>query len=415
MPAQLTGQQREAFEQFSRLKVGALFMKQGTGKTRTALELVRHNRDRVDMLLWLAPHSAVEESIEPEIAKWGSPVPHLVVGYESIASSDRIYADVLRAVEGKRLFIVADESAFIKNGRAKRSERAEHLRQSAEYALVLNGTPVVRDEWDLYHQMHFLSPLIIGMSPNEFRSKFFTRHERKRAYEHPRIWHTFSQVNADVLTQMISPYVFSCDLEFEHAENTGYTYVPYCGEEYYNLKEELLDTDKDDFMEVCKYLSLMNKASATYEPKNKRLAEKASGRRCIVFCGYLDEVRQIASACDCHVIVGSTAGRSDILARWRVDDKPLVMTYGVGAYSLNLQDCSEVIYSSLTFNYGHYDQSQHRIKRMGQESDITYRYILSDVPLQKMISDCLGRKERLSDIVKQKIADGEVGQWLSAT
>ena len=36
---QLTASQQEAFEKFFNLKVGALFMKQGTGKTRVALEL----------------------------------------------------------------------------------------------------------------------------------------------------------------------------------------------------------------------------------------------------------------------------------------------------------------------------------------------------------------------------------------
>ena len=40
MSAELTEKQKEAFERFKKLKVGALFMRQGTGKTRTALEIV---------------------------------------------------------------------------------------------------------------------------------------------------------------------------------------------------------------------------------------------------------------------------------------------------------------------------------------------------------------------------------------
>lgn len=38
MILEMTSQQKEAMEKFKRLKVGALFMKMGTGKTRVALK-----------------------------------------------------------------------------------------------------------------------------------------------------------------------------------------------------------------------------------------------------------------------------------------------------------------------------------------------------------------------------------------
>ena len=37
----LTKNQKQAFEKFKKLKVGALFMEQGTGKTKVALELIK--------------------------------------------------------------------------------------------------------------------------------------------------------------------------------------------------------------------------------------------------------------------------------------------------------------------------------------------------------------------------------------
>ena len=45
--------QLEAFEKFSKLKIGALFMQMGTGKTRIALDLVKYNH--VDLLVYVAP------------------------------------------------------------------------------------------------------------------------------------------------------------------------------------------------------------------------------------------------------------------------------------------------------------------------------------------------------------------------
>lgn len=51
--------QEAAVGKLGRLKVGALFMEQGTGKTRTALELIsrRMDKGKVNAVLWLCPCS----------------------------------------------------------------------------------------------------------------------------------------------------------------------------------------------------------------------------------------------------------------------------------------------------------------------------------------------------------------------
>ena len=56
--------QVSAVDKLKKLKVGALFMEQGTGKTRTALELVqiRLNKGKIDHVLWLCPCSVKENS-----------------------------------------------------------------------------------------------------------------------------------------------------------------------------------------------------------------------------------------------------------------------------------------------------------------------------------------------------------------
>ena len=60
MPAELTDKQKAALERFKKLKVGALFMRQGTGKTRVALELVNYNSP--DYMLYIAPVSTIENA-----------------------------------------------------------------------------------------------------------------------------------------------------------------------------------------------------------------------------------------------------------------------------------------------------------------------------------------------------------------
>lgn len=88
----LTNSQVLAFEKFSNLKVGALFMKQGTGKTRVALELIKSTD--CDFALFLCPFST-KRNLKAEIDKWGLDRPFEIVGYETLSSSDRTYLGLL--------------------------------------------------------------------------------------------------------------------------------------------------------------------------------------------------------------------------------------------------------------------------------------------------------------------------------
>ena len=77
----LTNHQQEAFNKFSKLKVGALFMKQGTGKTRVAIELI-HSTD-CDFVLFLCPFST-KSNLFAEVKKWQLDRPFEIVGYETV-------------------------------------------------------------------------------------------------------------------------------------------------------------------------------------------------------------------------------------------------------------------------------------------------------------------------------------------
>ena len=149
-------------------------MKQGTGKTRVALELTKSTD--CDFVLFLCPFST-KENLKNEIDKWGLDCSFEIVGYETLSSSDKTYLRLLDLKKQyQKLFIVADESVFIKNSDSKRFERMLKLRDISEYRLILNGTPITKNEWDIYNQMEFLSPLIIKMSRLEFLQAFLKRY-----------------------------------------------------------------------------------------------------------------------------------------------------------------------------------------------------------------------------------------------
>lgn len=405
-------EQQLAFDKFKQLKVGACFMKMGVGKTKVALELVKYNN--VDFLLYVTPFST-KQNIENEIHKWGINCPYKIVGYETIQSSDKKYLELLSNLDNKKSFIIADESVFIKNENTKRFNRLLRLREKCEYALILNGTPIVKNEFDLYNQMYFLSPLIINMNRSQFLNVFFKHITYKKRGQSEKSFYKFSEVNAELLYKMIEPYMFRCDLDFKKEESLNYYYIPYIGNDYYEEKEKKLFEYQQyrESQTIINMLTSLNTIASNYTRKNDEVIKYIEGKQIIVYCNYLAEINYIKSKCDCFVITGATKHRDAIIEQFKNNNKPLLMTYGVGAYSLNLQFCNEIVYSSINFDYAKMEQSQYRIKRIGQNSDIKYTYFLTDLGITKVILDNLKRKITLENLIKEKISKGDELQWLT--
>ena len=408
MPAELTDKQRVALERFKKLKVGALFMRQGTGKTRVAMELVNYNQP--DYLLYIAPVSTIENA-RAEIEKWGCCCQYDIIGYETIASSNEKYVKIHDKVEklkkdGKKTFIIADESIFIKNGKSKRTFRAKELRRFFDYALILNGTPLTRNEWDLFNQMDFLSNKILNMNYLEFIKMFFVEHERDGQR-----YHTFYEPNRPALVKLCAPYVYEADLDFDKNENQIIRKVSCNMAEYENIKRRVFQ--KFNLCEIDSLLVLfaeLQRIAACMPEKNRVVAEHIRGHQCICFCNYREEINQIQELCECHVITGETTlkKRKEIIKNFRDDGKkPLLIMMGCGSYGLNLQFCSEIAYSSINFDYAKMEQSEYRIKRLGQESDLTYTYILADVGINRMMLQNLDKKQSLLEIVKNLMREAK--------
>nr|DAO88284.1 MAG TPA: Chromatin remodeling complex ATPase [Caudoviricetes sp.] len=406
----MNNNQEKAFEKFSKLKVGALFMQMGTGKTRVAIELIDYNK--CDLLIYVAPFSTLK-NIENEFIKWELKTSYKLIGYETISSSDVKYLDLLKKLENKKCFIVADESIFIKNEETKRFKRLIQLRNKCEYALILNGTPITKNEWDIYNQMFFLSPLIINMNREQFLNTFFKKITYKKAKSNEKVFYKFSEVNANLLQGMIEPYIFKCELDFNKKEEENYIYINYEDNGYYEKKEKKLNEyiEKRTSDVIINMLTNLNVIASNYKKKNDKLIEYIKNKRLIVFCNYLDEIKYISDRVECYLITGETPRRDIIIDNFKNNNIPLLMTYGVGSYSLNLQFCNEIVYSSINFDYAKLEQSKYRIKRIGQKQDIKYTYFLTDLGINKLILENIKRKMTLENLVKEKLEESDI-EWL---
>ena len=410
MNLKMSNNQQLAFDKFTKLKVGALFMKMGTGKTRVAIELVNYNN--VDLLIYVAPFSALN-NVECELKKWKLNCQYMLIGYETISSSDTKYINLLNEIEGKKVFIVADESIFIKNDETKRFKRLCTIRNKCEYALILNGTPLTKNEWDLYNQMYFLSPIIINMNREQFLNTFFKKISYKKYHQREHTFYKFSEINAALLYKMISPYIFECDLNFNMDESSNIIYIPYNDNNYYHEKEKHLNKyiSNGNSEAIINMLISLNIIASNYNKKNDAVIDYIKKKQVIVFCNFLEEINYISSKIDCYVITGKTKNRSQIIKEFKNDIKPLIMTFGVGSYSLNLQFCNEIVYTSVTYDFAKIEQSRYRIKRISQNKNIKYTYILTDLGITKLILESLSKKETLENLIKEKIVEGGI-KWL---
>lgn len=393
--------QELAFEKLSRLKVGALFMEMGTGKTKVALDLIALKASRVDYILWICPCSLKSE-IEAERVKWHPELTLDIVGCESIGSSGRIYLQTLSKTKDRRCFVVVDESLKIKNREAKRTERIIRIGESAEYKLILNGTPISQNYCDLWSQMQFLSPKILKMSYNQFFNTYCEYYTRGKMAGKIRRF-----VNVPHLIDKISPYVFEAKLDIETTKkketriyHTNFLeYEEYKGEifsEYYN-------EEKDD-LNFYAFSTLLQKFYTQNSDREKvisKLIEEINDK-VVIFVKFLSSIPEGANK-----ITGeeSQKERAEMIERFRRGEfNALYITYGCGAFGLNLQFCKNMIFAEHTWDYAVREQAEARIYRLGQRSEVKYYdLICGGIGLEDLISTCVRRKSRMLDTVKQEI------------
>lgn len=401
-------EQEIAFEKLSRLKVGALFMDMGTGKTKVALDLICSKIHKIDYILYICPFS-IKDEIESERLKWHPELTLNIVGCESIGQSDRCYLECLQAVKTHNAFIVVDESLKIKNREAKRTERIIKLGEYAEYKLILNGTPVSKNVLDLWTQMQFLSPKILCMSYNHFRNTY------AEYYLHGRLKGLVKrQHNIEHLISKISPYIF--DSELDIATKKQYIDIPYSMngeelEEYELLKNNFIDRCIDrgeiDFFSLSQILQAQYCSSKDKQAKLQELIAKINDK-VIVFVKYLGSIPQGSLS-----ITGAVKERKEIIEQFRRGkNNVLYITYGCGAFGLNLQFCKHMIFADHTFDYSQRIQAEARIYRTGQTEDVCYYNLWCECGLERLIKGSIDKKHGLLDEIKKEIERVDVKKWI---
>jgi SNF2 family DNA or RNA helicase len=392
----LFADQHTAIDKLRHYKVGALFMEAGTGKTRIAVEL-SNDIPEVDYLLWIGPYQTIHrtEGVPEEINKWGGFRCQNVdfCGIESLQNSDRIYLELLRKLQNaSHPFIIVDESLKIKNADAKRTKRLLELGKLSTYRLILNGTPISRNLLDLWSQMEFLSPKILGMSMAEFKNTFceYTRVTKRfgsyKAYTKEFIT---GYENIDYLYSLIRHYVFECDLNLQvqqYYNTINYVLDELSSAEYYQLKEKYLDNEtllwknNNIFLEMTQKMQHTYSCTAEKFEKLNDLFKTVDESRTIIFCKYIDS----QDACRKYF------------------KKATILSYQKESLGLNMQHLHNTIYFDKNWDYALRVQSGRRTFRSGQEYDCRYWDMTGNVGLEKLIDSNINKKVGMAEYFKGK-------------
>jgi len=439
LKTELLHHQHTAVEKLQHIKIGALYMEMGTGKTRTALELIarRLEVEKVDFVLWLCPCS-VKSTIKKELEKHIDTGVELIriEGIESLSSSTRLNCELLQLVQSKKVYLVVDESNLVKNHRAQRTINIERLAEYCKYKLILNGTPISKCEKDLFAQWYILDWRVLGY-------KSFWSFEANHLEYDERIPGRISRVlNVDYLVKKIAPYTHQVkkseclQLPKKKYKEVGYSLTDYQREHYEEVKETFLfelDEMKPStiyrLFTACQQVISGNKVISKVEDPiktlpmfsnqtNPRILEllnnigNANLEKTIIWCKYTKEIKDINTALEINYGPESVVNfygdlskkeRFESINKFTGDAKFFIANKTCAGYGLNLQFCNNMIYYSNDWDWATRAQSEDRVHRLGQEREVQITDMFAHRTLDERILKCLNKKEKLVDSFKKSI------------
>lgn len=436
--------QQQAVTKLLPLRVGALFMDMGTGKTRTALELIELRKRKIKNTVWFSPVS-IKMSLAIDIQKHSSyqvyifndktmpgKIPEAdiyIIGIESMSSSARIIFSFLSLVSPES-FIIVDESSYIKNPFAKRSAWIIELSKQSKYRLILTGTPVTQDIKDLYSQSLFLSPLILGYH------SFYAFAQKHIEYTENKFGFMANTINTDFIIKKLEPYVFQVtkkeclDLPPQIYKDYYFPMTSRQAELYWQAKCELLldlaDEDIDSVTIYKLFSALLQIVSGFWnydefhEFRHERssllmtvLSEISSSEKVIIWCHYHYDIEHISKQIlkffkvQPHVFYGKQTEKQKYqeLQEFQNQGRFLIMTTASGSHGLNITEASYNIFYNNTFKYSERQQAENRTHRIGQTRPVTYIDLVCQNSIDEKIQAAFRNKQNLIDYFRDRIQD----------
>ena len=465
----LLNHQQQAVTKLIRSRINALFMEMGTGKTRTAIEFAYLRQAKIDHVVWFCPVSC-KETVHYEIQKHTDAqdadiyvfddktrqgeVPGAfwyVVGIESISSSNRVVLAVNDLIT-ENTYVILDESTYIKNHRSRRTKRITTMAERCRYRTLLTGTPITEGVVDLFAQMKFLSPKILGY--NSFYS--FANNHLEYHKEHKGL--IVRSHNQSYLASKIHPYTYQVtkaeclDLPSKLYDARYFSMTEIQREYYEQAKEEILaemyEVEWTEYV-IFRLFTVLQQITCGFWNRRQEdgsyrtitfphlrldmlgdvISSIPVGEKMIVWAKYRRDIDAIST------LLGQEYGplsfaqfygdlsekeRNAELGRFRQDARFLVATPQSGGHGIDLTVAAYTTFYSNEFKYVNRLQAESRNDRLGQTKKVLYTDLVCRKSIDERIEQAMERKEsavisfkREVDRVKDK-SRREVGDLIRA-
>ena len=308
-------------------------------------------------------------------------------------------------------YVVLDESQAIKNPDSLTSKAVKLL--SAKNRLVMTGTPVENNTFDLYSQMDFLNPGLLG-GQEFFRTEFATPIDKHRDEE-----------KARELRKLIYPFLLKRTKEEVAKDLPDKTEtILYC--EMGKKQRKVYDTfreayrqrivdkmavegkEKSSFLileallklrQICDSPALLSDDadygddSAKLDEIIREIEENASNHKILIFSQFLkmlDLIRQHLNKAGIpyEYLDGSTQDRASRVRNFQEDQqcRVFLMSLKAGGVGINLTEADYVYIVDPWWNPAVEQQAIDRTHRIGQEKKVfAYKMICKDTVEEKIL------------------------------
>lgn len=308
------------------------------------------------------------------------------------------------------LYVILDESQFIKNSSSKTYQAVLELK--SEYKLVLTGTPIENSLSDLWSQMNFINNGMLG--DKNFFNKTFQKPVEKGHNEKQEL----------KLKKIISPFI----LRRSKGEVAGdlpplTEQIIFCesDDEQRSLYEtekskirnkliEMIETGKRKSISV-EVLSALNKLRQisihpimiddTYEGESGKYNEilrnieslTSEDHKVLIFSSFVKHLNLFAKYFDNEkikysILTGKTNNREEVISDFQNDNenKIFLISIKAGGTGLNLTEADYVFIIDPWWNPAVERQAVNRAHRIGQDKKVmVYRYISKNTIEEKIV------------------------------
>ncbi|MCO5239954.1 MAG: SNF2 family helicase [Chitinophagaceae bacterium] len=310
-------------------------------------------------------------------------------------------------------YVILDESQAIKNPQSKVTKAAGLL--ASKNRLCLSGTPLQNNTFDIYAQMNFLNPGMLG-SVEYFRNEFATpidkfgeqdRKEHLKKLLYPFILRRTKEQVAKDLPEKTETILF-CEMQSEQREIYEAFRMDYRNKILGVINEQGIQNSQLTILQglmklrqICDSPAIMNEPekypnhSIKLEEIAREITENISNHKALVFSQFLGMLALITEKLrsldvSYEYFDGSTPAheRERAINRFQEDDscRAFVISLKAGGVGLNLTAADYVYIVDPWWNPAVEQQAIDRTHRIGQTKNIfAYRMICKDTIEDKIL------------------------------